>query len=156
MKRAQLAMILLGAAAGAIAACRTVDLGTPPADLNACRPSQFFFVSDIWTNVLSKDYGGKHCYDAGCHDAGSGRPLTLIPVAGGGGGPGDAGVPLPLTGAMAANYVSAAEQMNCSNAATSDLLLLPTNQRTHGGQQLFPPISDEAQAIRDWPSVKEP
>ena len=93
------ALLLLGAAAaaGAVAACQTVDLGTPPADLNACRPSQLFFVSNIWP-ILSSDYGGKHCYDAGCHDMGTGRPLTLVPI------PGfvpDAGmtVPVPLTGA---------------------------------------------------------
>jgi hypothetical protein len=146
------ALCLVGAAAaGAVAACQTVDLGTPPADLNACRPSQLFFVSDIWPNVLSKDYSGRHCYDSSCHDAGIGRPLTLVPI------PGfmpDAGtVPVPLTGVWATNYASASEQMNCSNASASQLFLLPTNTLTHGGQQLFAPVSDEARTVLKWPSV---
>ncbi len=61
------------------AACRTVDLGAPPADVNACRPSQTYFAQEIWPNVLDKDYGGKKCSDATCHDPASGKPLTLIP-----------------------------------------------------------------------------
>ena len=43
------------------------------------RPSQTFFVEQVWPNFLSKDYGGKHCSDASCHDAGSGRQLVLTP-----------------------------------------------------------------------------
>jgi hypothetical protein len=129
------------------AACQTVDLGTPPADINACRPSQLFFVSDIWPNVLSQDYSGKHCYDSACHDAGTQRPLTLKPPS-----PGDSSA-VPLTGVWAANYISASEQMNCSTASASSLYLLPTNTLTHGGQQLFAPVSDQARTILKWPSV---
>jgi len=143
--RAFSAVLLL--AAGAVAGCETVDLGTPPADLNACRPSQLFFVSDIWPNVLSKDYGGKHCYDSSCHDPGTGRPLTLQPPS-----PSDSSS-VPLTGVWATNYISASEQMNCSTASASQLYLLPTNTLTHGGQQLFAPVSDEARAVLKWPSV---
>ena len=35
--------------------CETVDLGHPPADINACRPSQQCFVDEIWPNFLAKD-----------------------------------------------------------------------------------------------------
>lgn len=147
MRRAELALAALGAAACALAACQTVELGAPPADINACRPSQVFFTDEIWPNVLDKDYGGKRCSDASCHDAGSGRPLTLVPTAG-------VAAAIPLTGPWAANYLSASAQMNCSNAAASDLLLLPTNTRTHGGQMLFSLTSSEAQAIVMWPSVQ--
>ena len=55
-----------------------------------------------------------------------------------------------------ADYVSAANQMNCTNAAASDLLELPTGLRTHGGMMLFPPGSPEALIIQMWPSVKTP
>ena len=72
--RAALVVILLGGVG-----CQTVALGTPPADINACRPSQDVFVSDIWPNVLNKSYGGKKCSDAICHDPASGKPLTLDP-----------------------------------------------------------------------------
>jgi len=142
-------LVLVGAvAAGAIAACQTVDLGTPPADLNACRPSQLFFVSDIWPKVLGADYSGRHCYDAGCHDAGSARPLMLVPPPAS-----DPGA-VPLMGTWAADYISAAEQMNCSNAAASNLLALPTGVRTHGGGMVFAPGSPQALAIQMWPSVQ--
>ena len=140
--------------AGVIGACQTVDLGTPPADLNACRPSQLFFTTDVWPNVLSQSYSGKHCYDAACHDSGSGRPLTLVPVTGGGSASdGGTAVPVPLTGDWAANYISASEQMNCSTASASPLYLLPTGMRTHGGSMLFDPVSPQARTILMWPSV---
>ena len=52
--RAQLAVALLaGAALGGVLSCETVDLGAPPADVNACRPSEAYFVTDVWPNVLS-------------------------------------------------------------------------------------------------------
>ena len=35
--------------------CETVDLGKPPADINACRPSQEFFIDEIWPNFLAKE-----------------------------------------------------------------------------------------------------
>ena len=54
--------LLLGTLAAAAVACETVDLGPPPADVNACRPSQAFFIEQIWPNFLAKEYdGGKHC-----------------------------------------------------------------------------------------------
>ena len=57
-------LVALALAAGA---CTTVDLGTPPADVNACRPGQQFFVDQIWPEILDKDYSGVHCSDSGCH-----------------------------------------------------------------------------------------
>ena len=49
------------ALAGVVAAgCSTVNLGDPPADVNACRPSQDFFANGgMWDMFLDKDYGGK-------------------------------------------------------------------------------------------------
>ncbi|MDB4981512.1 MAG: hypothetical protein JWM82_2264, partial [Myxococcales bacterium] len=130
------------ALAGGLLACQTVDLGTPPSDINACRPSQQYFIDEIWPNVLNKDYGGKTCADAKCHDPGSGRPLTLVP-------PRDPGA-IPLPPEWAANYRSASEQMNCSNVTSSELLVLPTGQRVHGGGTLFSLTDPEAGKIQMW------
>ena len=68
---------LLLAAALALG-CTTVDLGDPPADVNACRPSQQYFIDTIWPMVLDIDYGGKRCTDSQCHNQSAGRPLTLV------------------------------------------------------------------------------
>lgn len=142
---------LLWLALPALLACETVDLGTPPADINACRPGQQFFIDEIWPNVLAKDYAGRRCTDSSCHDTASGRPLTLVtpqPIPGGG------PVPIPLPADWAANYRSASEHMNCANVKASDLLTLPAGLRTHGGQKLFEPDGPEALLIQMW--VEQP
>jgi hypothetical protein len=145
LRRAALAFS--AAAALAVAACQTVDLGTPPADVNACRPSQAYFVK-LWGDVLSKDYGGKKCSDATCHDPTTGRPLSLIP------NPQPALDPtnptLPLPDQWAKNYRSAAEQMSCTNVGASNLIIYPTATRPHGGGRLFAPGSPEELEIHDW------
>lgn len=136
----------LAAAVGA-AACQTVDLGDPPADVNACRPSQSYFVK-VWDDVLDKDYGGKKCSDATCHDPATGRPLSLVaaplPAID------HAMPPVPLPGDWAANYLSASEQMSCSDVEASDLVIYPTATRPHGGGALFGLTSPEAQEIELW------
>jgi len=151
LKRAalRLALVLMAPAVlGGAGPCETVDLKAPPADVNACRPSEAYFLT-VWCDVLSKDYGGRHCTDSRCHDPGSGRPLSLIanPIpaidcAG--------ALPNPLPEDWAKNYRSAAEQMNCANVAASELILLPTNARTHGGGQLFAPGSMEVTTLTMW------
>ena len=128
----------LPGAALLVTACTSVDLGEPPADVNACRPSQPFFVTEIWPNVLDKDYGGKHCADATCHDPASGRPLSLkMPKP-----PRRCRSPSPPD--WAANYRSVTENMQCSNVRSSPLLINPTGQVTHGGGKLFEPNGPEA------------
>jgi hypothetical protein len=150
LKRALTVAALLGAAvAGGVLGCETVDLGTPPADVNACRPSQAYFVKEIWPNVLAKDYGGRKCSDATCHDPGSGRSLSLIanpqPML-----DPNQPVPNPLPDDWAKNYVSATENMNCSNVSASALIELPTNTKVHGGGQLFKPTSMEVTSLTMW------
>ena len=132
--------------AGALAAgCSTVDLGDPPADVNACRPSQDFFANGgLWDMFLDKDYGGKHCKDAACHGDGAGRPLSLkIPEPG-------TPVPLPLPANWMANYISATEQMQCSNVHSGPLLANPAGIVTHGGGKLIEPDGPEATLIEMW------
>lgn len=156
---------LAAAAAPALvgAGCETVNLGNPPADINACRPSQDYYVGNptatdggqnggIWSNVLDHDYGGgKKCTNTACHGAGSTNSLKLmtptgcIPPA-----PGCV-VPIPLTQEWAANYRATAEQMNCSNVTASRLLASPGGLVPHGGQMLFDATtSPEAQLIIGW------
>lgn len=143
------AALLVSAVLGGVIGCETVDLGTPPADVNACRPSEAYFVTEVWPNVLAKAYGGRKCADAKCHDPGSGRPLTLIA------NPQPAldvtqPIPNPLPEDWAKNYRSSAEQMNCANVGASALIELPTNTRVHGGGQLFSPSSMEATTLNMW------
>ncbi|HXU01798.1 MAG TPA: hypothetical protein VN903_12445 [Polyangia bacterium] len=135
----------------AAAGCYTVDLGEPPSDINACRPSQSYFVygsaggdagmgnNGIWRDLLDKDYSGKKCHDSACHGSGSTNSLrltvpTCVPLM-----PMDPACPVavPLTGDWADNYRSAAEQMNCANVGTSKLLEFPSAIQVHGGGKLF-------------------
>ena len=132
--------LLLGAAG--LGACSSVDLGEPPADVNACRPSQTFFVDQIWPNFLDKSYGGRRCADGACHAASAGRPLSLVEPT----SPGT----LPLMLEWAANYRSVTENMQCSNVRASALLTNPSGQVTHGGGKLIEPNGDEATLIEMW------
>ena len=61
-------------------------------------------------------------------------------------------IPDPLPDDWAKNYRSTTNQMNCANVTASDLILLPTNQRTHGGGQIFPPTAPEVTLITNWVS----
>jgi len=135
-----------------ISACDTVSLGNPPADINACRPSEQYFVTDIWPTVISQDYGGVHCYDSQCHGVASTNSLRLIfPLVTGMDATG--AVILPLTGDWAANYRTVSEQMNCSNVAGSKLLQMPSGQKTHRGGMLISPTGTEADVITAWVSA---
>ncbi|MES1171678.1 MAG: hypothetical protein ABUL77_00450 [Bacteroidota bacterium] len=125
-----LAAGLLGAGAG----CSTVELKEPPANVNACRPSQIFFVERVWPEFLSQSYGGKKCSDSGCHRAGGGRFLSLPNVD----PPPMPAFPLEAGSAWEMAYVSAAQQMTCTNVQGSDLYTLPAGLRTpHGGGKLL-------------------
>ena len=156
------------AVAGGVAliavACQTVDLGEPPSDINACRPSQSYFVygpnadagvSDggtnqgIWTDILSHDFGGKHCIDQACHGSASTNSLKLtmpgcLPNTG-------CSIPIPLTMEWADNYRAATEQMNCSSVMSSKLLAEPTGILPgHAGGILFSTTSSQADVIIGW------
>ena len=139
-----LAAPLLGALTVGSAGCDTVDLGSPPADVNACRPSQRFFYERVWPEYLSKDYGGKRCSDSRCHDVASPRQLRLPP-------PTSAPV-LPLPPDWAAIYRSATEQLSCTNPSTSNLINRPSSSG-HGGGQLFTLGGEESALIEMWVSA---
>ena len=135
--------LVLGTLAAAAVACETVDLGPPPADVNACRPSQQFFADEIWPNVLSKDYNGVHCTDATCHGGASNNSLRLlIPI-----NPTPA---VPLTVEWYDNYISATQQMKCTNVAASLLLEKPTTIQPHIGNKLIEPDGPEAALVKMW------
>src|SRR5882762_3776969 len=99
-----IAALCLGAAS-----CGTVEVGPPLADVNACRPSQTFFATDVWPSFLGRDYQGQRCSDAGCHDTGAGRQLVLTPPST------PLGVPLPPE--WIAVYRSATRQLLCTNVS---------------------------------------
>jgi hypothetical protein len=127
------------------ASCDTVDLGAPPADVNACHPSQQFFYERVWPEFLGKDHGGKHCSDAGCHSASASRVLILPP-------PTSAGT-LPLPADWAAAYQSATKQMFCTNAGASPLVVRPSRS-DHGGGKLIEPDGPESALIREWVAAR--
>ena len=114
------------------------------AGMAACRPSQQFFVDEIWPNVLAKDYGGTHCYDSSCHGVLAPNALDLLVQD-----PMPAGT-VPLTGVWATNYMAAIEEMNCSNPSASRLLELPSGTKVHGGGKFFEPDGPEADLIKMW------
>jgi hypothetical protein len=143
-------------AALATAGCHTVDLGSPPADVNACRPSQAFFATTIGPSVMFKEYaGGKHCYDSNCHGQASNNSLKLtlpmVPDAFAADGGTAPTIPLPMTDWLP-DYISTAQQMNCTDGTASKLYRLPTGLQTHGGGMLFPTSGPEASAILNWVS----
>jgi hypothetical protein len=139
----RVALVGAGAVAllGGLLSCDTVDLGTVPPGVNACRPSQSFFIQRIWPEFLTKDFGGKRCGDSSCHDAASPRVLKLPPPS--------SAATLPLPSDWLLVYTSAAEQMSCTDAGNSVLLNRPSSNG-HGGGRLFEPNGPEAMLLREW------
>jgi hypothetical protein len=126
-------------------ACETVDLGQPPSDINACRPSQQFFVDEIWPNFLAKDLR-RQCtvrFDlprrAGAQRARPHRPDRRRASD-------------PADRRLGEQLPTATEQMNCSNVAASKLLELPPRIKVHGGGKLIQPDGPEATLIKAWVS----
>jgi hypothetical protein len=121
--------------------CGTVDVGPPLADVNACRPSQTFFATEIWPNFLGRDYNGQRCSDGGCHDTASGRELVLTPPS----------TPLgtPLSPEWIAVYRSATRQLLCTNVSSSALLARPDGRQTHK-VKLIDPDGPEATLVKMW------
>jgi hypothetical protein len=136
--RRRLVMLALVAA---LAGCDTVDLGTPPADVNVCMPGQMWFVDQIWPNFLGQEYNGKHCYDSDCHGGAASGMKLVNPIE-----PGT----FPLPADWAANYRQAANEMNCSDVLDSKLLLLPENVQVHGGGQLILKGGMEETLVEQW------
>jgi hypothetical protein len=128
---------------GAVVApsCGTVDLGSPPADLNACLPSEKFFAQQIWPEFLSKDFGGKHCYDGGCHGAGSPQSMVLAAPA--------SQPSAPLSPEWEAVYLAVSRQMNCTSPSASALIERPSNLN-HGGGKLIDMEGAEATLVKMW------
>jgi hypothetical protein len=141
--RLVLGLGLAGAIGSMLAAsCGTVDLGTTPADVNACRPSRQFFYEKIWPEFLDKEYGGRRCNDSGCHAAGSARELLIVPPT--------SAPMLPLPADWETLYRSVTEQLLCTDVEASRLYLKPQGQLTHGGMKLIEPDGPEAKLIKMW------
>jgi hypothetical protein len=155
LRNAVVALAAALGAAGGLQACQTVDLGSPPADVNACRPSEQFFVDEIWPNVIAQSYGGKHCYDATCHDPGTGRRPSFIanpqpPLT-----PGQP-IPVPLPDDWAMNYLKAADEMNCSSVGNSALIEYGEGGMGHPGGALFKNTDPQETTLRMWVTAGSP
>lgn len=139
-------LILILVLVALFAGCGNVDLGLPPADVNACRPSPSFFTDKVFPEFLDKDYGGKHCGDSRCHDPASPRSLVVTrPTSA-------PAVPLPAD--WAALYKSVTEQTQCTNVKSSEILTRPSGQRTHQGGKLIEPDGPEALIIQMWVGMR--
>ncbi|MDX2019200.1 MAG: hypothetical protein SF187_03100 [Deltaproteobacteria bacterium] len=129
-----------------VANCGTVDLGPTPADINTCRPSQQFFYQRVWPELIDKDYGGKKCGDARCHDASSGREMIVVTPT--------SMATLPLPEDWMRVYRSVTGQLQCTSIAESPLLARPDGRQTHGGGKLFEPGGPQTTLLRMWAEAK--
>jgi len=140
LRRVALLALVTTAALFGAAGCQTVDLGAPPADVNACEPGQMWFLSQVWPNFLGQTYTGNvHCYDANCHGPNPKGQLALINST--------QPMTFPLQPDWAANYASASQLMNCADPLDSRLLILPEGLQTHGGGMLIDPTSTQGMQI---------
>jgi hypothetical protein len=144
--RLGLGLALASAALGAVLGCQTVDLGAPPADVNACEPGQQWFIDMVWPSFLGAAYdnGGTtvHCTDSNCHGPSPKGQLALVI-------PAEPGT-IPFPADWASNYISASNLMNCSDPADSRLLLLPEGAQVHGGGMLIMAGGPEATLVEQW------
>ena len=138
---------LLVAAAGG---CSTVDIGEPPADVNACRPSQQYFYEQVCPNYLAASYGGKTCMDATCHgpsSMGSALRITLASCTE------DAPPTIPFVAGSNwfASYLSTTQVMNCTDVTGAALYTKPSGlNSSHGGGKLFEPGGPEFTLLQQW------
>lgn len=130
--------------AGALAACSTVHLEDPPAGVNACHPSQMFFATRIWPELLTQNYNGQTCADSACHgEAAPGRALRVImPMS-------IPTYPFAAQSDWDRSYVSVTQQMLCTSVRDSELYLRPAGLRTHSAT-LFAPDGPEASLLEMW------
>lgn len=137
------------AVAGATSGCSTVDLGDPPADVNACRPSQQYFYDRICPEYLAMDYGGKTCMDASCHGPASTKSALRITLTS---CTQDAPPAIPFVAGSAwfASYISTTQVMNCTDVTGAAFYTQPSGQQQHGGGKLFEPGGPEFTLLQQW------
>jgi hypothetical protein len=136
---------LVTAALCAALGCSTVDVGAPPADINACRPDQRYFVETVWPGYLTANYGGKTCADANCHGPGTSSGLRLLPPTS------VPSYPLLVGTDWYAAYLSAAQAMTCTDVNGSALYDKPAGLApSHGGGTLFAPGGPEFTLLMQW------
>ena len=139
-------LIAGGVALAATIGCGTVDVGTTPADINTCRPSQKFFAEQVWPQLLSKDYGGKTCGDARCHSVTSGRELIVVAPT--------SMLTQPLPEDWMLVYRSATSQLQCTDVGQSTLLAKIDGRQTHAGGKLVERGGPESTLLRMWVEAK--
>jgi hypothetical protein len=137
------------AVAGAVG-CSTVDNGDPPADVNACRPSQQYFYDKVCPDFLAMDYAGKTCKDANCHGPTSMGSALKITVTTCTPDPPPA-IPFVSNSDWFASYLSTAQAMNCTDVTGAALYTKPSGLKPpHGGGTLFAPGGPEFDLLQKW------
>lgn len=126
------------------AACSTVHLEGPPAEVNACRPSQRFFVERIWPEFLAQSYSGQTCGGATCHDPVSGRALRVLMPAS------TPSFPFSAQSEWETSYLSVTQQLNCSSVLGSELFTRPAGLRSQAHPRLIDPDGPEALLLQQW------
>jgi hypothetical protein len=150
LRRAQLIVGWIGLCAlTAAAGCSTIENGDPPADVNACRPSQQFFYERICPEYLAASYGGKTCMDASCHGSmtNSALKITLASCTE------DAPPAVPFVGGSnwLSSYLSTARVMSCTDVNGAALYTNPSGLvNGHPGGKLFEPGGPEFDLLQAW------
>ena len=115
-----------------VAGCSTVDLGDSPADINACRPSQRYFVDHIWPELLNMTFEGKTCGQSDCHGTQARQLVVIAPTS-----TPTPPVPLPPGSDWETLYISTTRQLRCNNIRGSDLYTRPTGIAKHDPGKLI-------------------
>jgi hypothetical protein len=137
-------------AAGVAGGCSTVDNGDPPADVNACRPSQQYFYEQICPNYLAMDFGGKTCMDASCHGSQSTVGVRLKIALTSCTQDAPPTIPFVAGSTWFASYTSATHVMSCTDVAGAAFYTKPSGQEQHGGGKLFEPGGPELTLLQQW------
>jgi len=141
-----LGLCALGAAAAG--GCSTIDNGDPPADVNACRPSQEFFYERICPEYLAASFGGKTCMDASCHGSMSSSALKITLASCTEDAP--PAVPFVSGSNWLSSYLSTARVMSCTDVSGAALYTNPSGQAMHPGGKLFEPGGPELDLLQAW------
>jgi hypothetical protein len=136
-----LAPVAVTAAAFALAACPTVELGEQPPAPGACRPDPAYYRDVIWPEVIAPAATERSCVgEAGCHQRSTGRSaLRLI-----------SDEPLTLADHNS-NYDVVTRFLNCGTPEASSLLTKPlAGVDPHGGGDVWSAGSTEETTFLQW------
>jgi hypothetical protein len=129
---------LFAAAACALAACPTVDLGEAPISPGACRPDPVYFRETVWPELVATADVERSCVGAAnCHRQSDGRSALRFSTD----------EPIDFN----ANYEVATRFLDCGAPETSAFLTKPlAGLDPHGGGDLFAAGSPTEELFLAW------